>query len=515
TVGISKVYAGSGVQQSFTLASGCTIDLGASPTSSAELTNNGTLTIPSGTWTFNTGSITNNGTITHNGTGWDVNNANLTNNTGATITYAGTSLTLERNLTQSGTFDTTGKTLTFDGTAYEADHTILTCAGTLGGTVVISKVYAGFSTEQDFTLSSGCAIALGANSTSTGDIINNGTLTVPSGSWTQNSGSLTNNGTLTHNGSGWTVNTPLTNNATGTITLAGGTLTVTGTLTNSGTITHNGTGWDINNGNLTNNAGATITYAGTTLNVERNFTQEGTFDLTGKTLVLDGADDADDSVLTCCADGIFPGSLTINKTHASGNTTLPASPFTILGSLTRTDGPVLPASVYALTVHGNCSLSTTDALPPTLTLALAGTANQTLASVPSLAAVAVSKGAGTVTLGSNVTVTRNVLIAADGTVTVLGNVSITAGSTLDVSASNYGLTVGGNWANSGTFVPRSGTVTLNGSDTQALTGTNTFYTSVTRPKPSRPPRPSTTSRRRTPTPHSSSQPASSRPSRTA
>ncbi|MGH7198638.1 MAG: filamentous hemagglutinin N-terminal domain-containing protein, partial [Candidatus Omnitrophota bacterium] len=53
-----------------------------------------------------------------------------------------------------------------------------------------------------------------------------------------------------------------------------------------------------------------------------------------------------------------------------------------------------------------------------------------------------------------------------------GNVTITSG-TLDVTASNFALTVAGNWSNSSTFTPRSGTVTFDGGD-QSLTGSTTF-----------------------------------------
>ncbi|MBI2269612.1 MAG: T9SS type A sorting domain-containing protein [Bacteroidetes bacterium] len=70
-------------------------------------------------------------------------------------------------------------------------------------------------------------------------------------------------------------------------------------------------------------------------------------------------------------------------------------------------------------------------------------------------------GSGTKTLG--------------GTTVVNGNISI-SGSTLDVSSSNYSLSVDGNWTNSGTFQSRFGTVTLNGSSSQAITksGGETF-----------------------------------------
>lgn len=58
--------------------------------------------------------------------------------------------------------------------------------------------------------------------------------------------------------------------------------------------------------------------------------------------------------------------------------------------------------------------------------------------------------------------------------TVLQAVNITAGT---LNANNFNLTVGGLWANSGTFTPGTGTVTFNGTGTQSITkiGGEAFY----------------------------------------
>jgi hypothetical protein len=60
--------------------------------------------------------------------------------------------------------------------------------------------------------------------------------------------------------------------------------------------------------------------------------------------------------------------------------------------------------------------------------------------------------------------------------TVAGNLTLTNG-TLDVSTSNYGITIGGNFARtSGTFTPRNGTVTFNdNTKTSLISGSTTFY----------------------------------------
>lgn len=57
---------------------------------------------------------------------------------------------------------------------------------------------------------------------------------------------------------------------------------------------------------------------------------------------------------------------------------------------------------------------------------------------------------------------------------VFNNFTITAGS---FNANNLAFTIGGNWSNSGTFTPGTGTVTFNGTGTQTITksGGETFY----------------------------------------
>jgi uncharacterized repeat protein (TIGR01451 family) len=74
----------------------------------------------------------------------------------------------------------------------------------------------------------------------------------------------------------------------------------------------------------------------------------------------------------------------------------------------------------------------------------------------------------------SVTLNSNVSVVLAGDVTLNGDLTLAAG-TLDVSASNYGLTVTGNWIRSGgSFTPRTGTVTLAGSN-QTLSGSTSFY----------------------------------------
>jgi hypothetical protein len=60
-----------------------------------------------------------------------------------------------------------------------------------------------------------------------------------------------------------------------------------------------------------------------------------------------------------------------------------------------------------------------------------------------------------------------------GSLDINGNLNIASG-TLDIANNAYTLNVDGNWSNTGTFTPRSGTVTLDGV-AQNVNGTTTFY----------------------------------------
>ena len=95
--------------------------------------------------------------------------------------------------------------------------------------------------------------------------------------------------------------------------------------------------------------------------------------------------------------------------------------------------------------------------------------NQTVSGTPKYYNLLISGGA-TKTLGA--------------ATTIYGKLNISSGTILVVSGTNYGITLGGNWTNAGTFTARNGTVTLNGgatstqleSSTQTITSNgNSFY----------------------------------------
>ena len=103
----------------------------------------------------------------------------------------------------------------------------------------------------------------------------------------------------------------------------------------------------------------------------------------------------------------------------------------------------------SLSIPGNTKI--VDGSGATLTTGLSGLAN-----------VEFNSNGQTFTLGEDLSY-------------ITGNITIASGTTLDASGSNYGISLAGNWSNSGTFTPQNGTVTFNGSAAQTISGTNTFY----------------------------------------
>ena len=164
----------------FTIATGTAIYLGDNPTTSmigsnSYLTNNGTITVNSGTWTVmnvNTSydypaTFINNGIVNNNGTGWIFTTNsngpfNYTNSAGATTTYNGTEITFNGSLTQNGNFDLTGKTITFNG---NYDSTLITSI--FGASLILNK-----ATNKTLTLGSDITVI---NATTTAGIFSNPT----------------------------------------------------------------------------------------------------------------------------------------------------------------------------------------------------------------------------------------------------------------------------------------------------------------------------------------------------
>ena len=355
------------VSSNITITAGTSISLGDDPTVSmakcwncgngvsATLVNNGSMNIDSGLLTMTgtgsaIGTLTNNGTITHNGTGWTLSNFRLTNSANATTTfssgtslifggnfinngtfiYDGTAISAYYDFTQTGTFDLSGKTVTFIGSY---DSTVTAGNSLASSTVVINKT-AAVCYVMSMTVASGTTINLGnspATTLSTGGycgqgnrLINNGTIITGTGTWSITGASVgesfVNNGTIIHGGSGWSFGSSVsfTNNSGASVTYGGTTLSIGGSFT-----------WN----------GGTFAFSGTGITIGGSYTTNGTFDTAGKTLTFVGNVNsstitAGNSLLnsTVMISKSTSGScLTINTTVAAGTTiNLGTSPTSVI-----------------------------------------------------------------------------------------------------------------------------------------------------------------------------------------
>ena len=150
-------------------------------------------------------------------------------------------------------------------------------------------------------------------------------------------------------------------------------------------------------------------------------------------------------------------SLTING--ATGNSGTLTVSTALAGSNTLTNNNGATLNIGAATA--SMTISRLNASAATNTVNYNGTAGQTVKGI-TYHHLTIAKTAQTATL--------------DGAIICNGDLTITSGI-LDTSGTNYAISVAGNWANSGTFNPNSGTVTLTGAgaSTQEISGYSTFY----------------------------------------
>ena len=290
------------------------------------------------------------------------------------------------------------------------------------------------------------------------------TLTLASGT------TLTIVGTLTFdNSSTGAIN--ITGGATVTAIYAQGNIVIADTVNYDGntTIHINGTGGQSLTGSATAATGGftnlnidkpsgTLTIIGTIRMSDSWTYTQGTVDATTNNSLIAFA-----STITVDGQGTSTTMVFDNVEIASGTITLGGN-LDIDGNLTisGTAGLNTSASNYAVNIAGDWTITSSSAT--------AFVSNSSVVTLDgSTSATMNTGGTGTgydfqdllinKSGGASVTLSTNAL-------DVDGNLTIQAG-TLDVSASNLAVTVGGNWSNSGTFTAQSGTVTLGGATTSA------------------------------------------------
>lgn len=295
----------------------------------------------------------------------DINDGSFTVSGGSHTGTTGT-WTVERSFTSSGgTLTMTGATVTLDGTG--SDSSTISCTGSLGGTLNISKT----GGNQTVTIGGGCtvdtdSISLQGNLTVTGILNHNGT------TWNMdaavNDGNITNNGTITYDGTSITTQGDVNQNGTWDLTgktitfdgsssnhgpgitcsgMLGGSVVLTNstgssftlgsgctidvtTFNNTGDITVNGTmnvsasTMTVNstiNDDFIINSGGTVNYTGgtvITLETDFNLDPGGVFDLTGKTINVDGDSSNENQTITCT--GALGGTWNLSNASAAAFT---------------------------------------------------------------------------------------------------------------------------------------------------------------------------------------------------
>lgn len=431
--------------------------------------------------------------------------------------------TVSSSSTATGFYNTSSPSLVvFDGTG---PQTISKSAG--------ASIAANFYHFQNSNTAGTVTVAISPSVTTTtfaGDFTNDASATFATagantinvgGNWTNSaSGTFVCGGATTINATGnWTNNGTFTRGASTVIFNAAATgKTITGNLTGASAFNHIqfsnvAGGWDfganaadvVGNFSVTATAGAGVKAPSTTLKVGGNFVKAagGTFDANGGTVEFNGTSGQS-----------FPGSaatfnhVTVSNTSANltanaattinGNLTTSASSnvnmvtFQLLGTVNgtahsgtlQTQCTVNPAIPNGATWGGQVTYNSTT----TAMFVANGTYNNLTITGTSGARTTT----GAITVNGNMAVgtaaTTTGITTLGGNLIVAGNLSIgssTTASIFDVSATNYQITLGGNWSQSSTaatnpFNRRSGLVIINGTGTQTISTTGgtsvpTFY----------------------------------------
>ena len=442
---------------------------------------------------LNTGS-----TVTYDATSGsraikDYSYENLTfNGSGGTFTQ-GTSEVLGGNLTvTAGTFDVSDQSLVVDG------NTTIDGGTMQSGT---DSVTFGDGAGDSVTISSGTLQVESDNPTSD--------ITINAGTWTNSGGTIIYNAAtiinqnivsgmapyfnLTINSSGSTYNLPGTIDINGQVDLSAGTLDATGAdhdLTvgggwtdaaggvftpRSGTVTFDGTGTVIEGGAFNDVAvnGGTVTL-GAALDVDGGLTlTAGTLDVSGSNYGINVAGswtDTGSGALTEQSGTVtFDGTGTINANESFNNVTIDSAGTATLGA--------------ALDVAGTVTLTagTLDVSGSNYGISAAAWTDTGSGSFTEQSGTVTFDGTGTINSNeafNDVTINTAGTATLGASLDVDDDLTITSG-TLDASATNYNITVGGDWSNSGTFTERAATVTFDDAGQTSTVVGDTNFASLT------------------------------------
>ncbi len=348
--------------------------------------------------------------------------------------------------------------------------------------------------------------------TVTGNVLVNtdGEITYTTGIFTAKQ-NVINSGIINNTAVGQLLVTDSVDNKSGaTVSLTTGTLTISGNMLNKGIISYTGTGAFNIAGDFINDATFTPNTTTALFNNASSITQVlgGTattsfyaLTISGYNVILAHNENVTNNLLI--TSGTFDGGAGSYTLNVAGN-------FTNNSTFTGDNGTVVMNGAGAQTIGGTktssfYNLTCNPSTGVTVTLGIAETvSNNLLLSNGTLDVSAFNYG---LTVGGSFTnnkafTARNGTVTMNGTGTIGGSVStsfykltisgtaitlaaaeivtnnlLLSSGTLDVSSSNYTLTVGGNFTNNATFNAEKGTVTFNGASTQSISGTSkiSFY----------------------------------------
>jgi hypothetical protein len=223
-------------------------------------------------------------------------------------------------------------------------------------------------------------------------------------------------------------------------------------------------------------ANGVIATATNDITVTGNWNSSGTFSSSGGAATFDGSAQT------------ITGTNTFNNLTLTGSLTktLPASPLQVSGNLTLSgtaaavasddisvsgnvtlgSGTFFNAGSYTHSISGNWTDNGSTFTPGTSTINFINTSALQTISASSASrtfnTIQVAKSAQTLIIGGSITA-----------IVLNGGLTITSGTFDAGTAAN--ISVAGGWANTGTYTAGTGTVTLNGSSAQSVSGTSTFY----------------------------------------
>jgi hypothetical protein len=188
-----------------------------------------------------------------------------------------------------------------------------------------------------------------------------------------------------------------------------------------------------------------------------NFNGTGAQSITNGTLTFNNLTDSNvTQPLTLNSSLAVSGTLNVN---GAGAILSPVATAVISGTGTLTGTGTARASRTAATADFLNQYTIVNKTLGNLTIDYTGAGTQTVNSAPAYSNLTIS-GTGTKTLQGNTTISRNLTINSPAT----------------FASGNFNFSLGGNWANGGTFTPGTGLVTFAAaSGTQTLTGNTTFF----------------------------------------